>query len=591
MTSQPEPQPAPAGDTLTALFAATAARVPDQVAVSDDQRSLTYAELDRASDAAARLLSAHGVTGEDRVGVYLNRSVDLCVAILGVLKAGAAYVAVDSRYPDTRRDLMLGASGAKVVITEPAWVSRLDELPANIVTLGEESTGAVGADVTPGTAASVLFTSGSSGEPKPIVLEHRNIVSFAVNPALPALTGEDRVGQISSVSFDAFHFELWSTLGYGASLVILPPVPDLLAADFQRQLRRHRITAMLTPTMVVNQVVREDSDAFAPLRLLHVGGDVLQPAACREVLSGQFAGELYNLYGPAEITTACTFHRVTADDAAGDTIPIGVPLAGVSVYLLGPDGAEVPDGEIGEIHVAGPGVARGYQDRPELTAERFPAIVRDGRPQRVYRTGDLARRREDGVLLFVGRADNQVKVRGYRVEPGEVERALRAHHDVLDAVVLPDGDGEDRRLVAVVVLDAGLSVRELRDRVAAELPDFMVPSGFLSVREMPVNAHGKRDVEALRELLGEQRRRREEHVPPATDTERYLARLWAELLDVEDIGANEDFFALGGHSLQAFRAYRRIGRDLGVTLQFPTLLDNTVLRDLAAVIDRGGEPV
>ncbi|MGW2088308.1 non-ribosomal peptide synthetase [Streptomyces sp. NPDC001880] len=575
--------------TLTELFSRSVQLFPEHAAVGDDRQTLTYAELDRHSDAVSAMLRSHGVGAEDRVGLYVSRSVELFVAVLGILKAGAAYVAVDTRYPDARRDLMLSRSGAKVVLTESGWEDRLASLTAKIVPVGDRSAfdghsghGIVNAE----SAASVLFTSGSSGEPKTIVLEHRNLVSFALNAAMPALRPEDRTGQVSSVSFDAFHFEMWNTLAAGARTVVLPSVPDLLAADFQRQMKKYGITAMLVPTMVVNHVVREDRDAFASLRVLGAGGDVLLPSACRALLGGRFAGRLYNFYGPAEITTACTAHLVTLQDAESGVVPIGRPVAGATVRVLDPELRPVAPGETGEIFVAGPGVARGYQDRDDLTAERFLAVPdEDGRTLRMYRTGDLAREREDGALVFVGRADNQVKIRGYRVEPGEVECALRRYPEVQEAVVLPEGEGNDRRLVAFVVLEGSLGIKELRALAERDLPDFMVPGQFIVQNEIPATAHGKRDLDALRELLAQNQCRAAAYAEPRGETERYLAGLWEELLSTERVGRDEDFFGLGGHSLQAFRMHHRINRELGARLAFPELLDNPVLKDLAAVVE------
>ena len=581
--------------TLTGLFAASLASFTDRPAVSDQERTLTYAELDLRSSALAAHLRARGLVAEDRVGVYLRRSVDLFVAILGVLKAGAAYVTVDTRYPDARRDLMITQSGAKVVVTEPGWDERLAHLGVGTVTCRDAPSDSAEFGVSdapsPHSAANVLFTSGSSGEPKAIVLEHRNLVFFACNPSLPQLRPEDRTGQISNVSFDAFSFEMWSTLAHGAEVVVLPPVPELLAADFQREMRRRRITAMLVPTMVLNHVVREDRDAFASLRVLQVGGDVVRPSACRELLAGQFRGELYNLYGPAEVTTACTVQRVTAAEAALDSVPIGRPLAGASVRLMTADLLSVARGEIGEIHVGGPGVARGYLDAPDLTDERFLADPA-GSGARWYRTGDLAREREDGSLEFIGRADDQVKIRGYRVEPGEVERGLRRHPQVHEAAVLPSGEGNDRYLAAFVVLDGDLSLADLRAFASAELPDFMVPSHFITLPEIPANDHGKRDLVALQTLLTEYRHRQASRVDPVTETERYLADLWSALLGMDAVGANEDFFDLGGHSLLAFRMQSRIKRERGVALSYQAILQNPTLAELAAVVDgvaRSGE--
>ncbi|WP_222718757.1 non-ribosomal peptide synthetase [Actinokineospora xionganensis] len=577
------------------MFAASVAAHADRPAVSDDEQTLTYAQLDTRADRLAAALLARGVRAQDRVGLYLDRSVDVLVAILGILKAGGAYVAVDTRYPDARRDHMLVNSQSRLVITRPEWQATLAHLELETIGLRGEPAEAAGARmaVEPDWAASVLFTSGSSGQPKAILLEHRNLCSFATNPSLPALAPKDRVGQISSLSFDAFHFEMWSALAAGAEVVVLPPVPELLAVDFRRELKRRRITAMLVPTMVVNQVVHEDRDAFAALRLLQVGGDVLLPAACRDVLDGEFSGELYNLYGPAEITTACTAHRVTTADTDRDSIPIGRPLAGVTVRVLTPELREAGPGEIGEIHVGGPGLAREYLGQPELTAERFVRSPFADDTTRLYRTGDLARVAEDGVLEFIGRVDDQVKVRGYRVEPGEVERALTRHRDVREVAVLSIGSDDDKRLVAFVVLAGSLTLQRLREYAEAELPDFLVPSHFVRLREMPVSEHGKRDSAALQALLRDHHERTRRRVALVTDTEKRLAAIWAELLGVEEVGRDEDFFSLGGHSLLAFRMNSRMKRELDVSFEMTVILRNSVLADLAARIDeeRTGGPL
>ncbi|WP_416906142.1 non-ribosomal peptide synthetase [Micromonospora echinospora] len=582
--------PTDSPQTLTGLFANSVARFPDRTAVSDGEQSLTYAELDRRAATLAARLRALGLSREDRVGCYLDRSVDVVVTALGTLMAGCAYVAVDPRYPDVRRDLMFATSGAAVVVTRPQWRERLSHLPVRLLPYRSSPVNdrpATAMSPSPSTAASVIFTSGSSGTPKAIVLEHRNLAFFSVNPGLPALSPADRVGQISNISFDAFHFEVWNTLAAGAEVVFLPPVPDLIAADLRRELKRRRITALLVPTMVFNHVVREDRDAFSALRILHTGGDVARPAACRELLAGTFGGEFYNLYGPAEATTACTAQRVTGCDDADATVPIGHPLPGVTIRLLGPDDRLVARGTVGEIHVGGPGVARGYLDAPALTGERFVPDPLDP-AARLYRTGDLARERDDGALEFVGRADDQVKVRGYRVEPAEVERTLRRHPRIHDAAVLPSADGMDRHLVAFVVHDGTLSLSEMRTFTEDELPDFLVPSQFISLSEIPATDHGKRDVSALREML-ETHGLQRDRTAPATATERQLVDLWSGLLGMEGIGTNDDFFTLGGHSLLAVRMRGRIKREFGVDLDHRVILAAPTVAGIAAAIDESRE--
>jgi amino acid adenylation domain-containing protein len=559
--------------------------------VSDREVALTYRELDERSDTIAARLLELGVEPEDRVAVYMSRSVEVFAAALGVLKAGAAYVAVDDRYPDGRRDLMLTASGAKAVVTRPDWTGRLAGL--DIVTVTSPSAddslpaGTPSRRPGPAAAASVLFTSGSTGTPKAIVLEHRNIVAFARNPALAQLTPEDRVGQISSLSFDLFHYEMWNAFAAGAEVVVLPAVPELLEAGFGDELVRLGVTAMLVPTMVVNHVADEHPDAFSSLRILQVAGDVILPAVCRNILGGNFSGGLYNLYGPAESTTACTLHRVTREDAEGDTIPIGLPLDGVTVHVFRDERPAAP-GETGELLVGGAQLARGYLGRPDLTEERFVENPYGRDIGRVYRTGDLVRMREDGVLEFVGRADNQCKIRGFRVELGEVERLLRGLEGVQDVVVVATGEGTDRSLVAFVAAHEGVRETEVRQGAERELPHFMVPSSVVLLPEIPANHHGKRDVAALLRLLEERRRDRGDGQPaePNTDTEGYLVTLWEDLLSQPGISRGDHFFERGGNSMLAFRMKLRIARDLGVDVSHRTVLEHAVLGDLAAVIDR-----
>ncbi|MEV5317703.1 non-ribosomal peptide synthetase [Streptomyces sp. NPDC052687] len=578
---------APTASTLTELWAQAAARHPDAPAVRDTAAALTYAQLDAYSDAVAHALTEAGVRREDRVALSLRRGVGVFAALLGVLKAGGAYVAIDPRYPRARRDMMIKGSGARVVLAEPAWAA---EIPAEHVLPLVEFEPAVrvprpNVTVGPRNAACVLFTSGSSGRPKATVLEHRGIVGFARNPALPELTGEDRVGQISSLSFDAFHFETWCSLAQGAEIVVLPALPDLLASDLQRTLRRLRVTVMLVPTMAVNHVVREDRDAFAPLRILHTGGDAILADTCRELLAGEFAGRLFNLYGPTEATTACSAFEVRelAEDADG--VPIGQAVAGAHLYVLDDALNPVEAGETGQLFVGGHGVARGYHGDPALTAAKFLPDPFQADGTRMYATGDLVRRRPDGQLEFVGRADHQVKIRGYRVEPGEVERLLARHPQVREVAVVPVGDDQDRILAAFVERRGPLLPDAVRAFAEHTLPDHMVPSKIMILPKIPATDNGKRDRAALLEILEAESARSRGHQPPATRSERLLAAIWSELLAVEKVGANDDFFALGGNSMLAFRVRQKVKRETGVLLEFSDILQHTVLRDIARTLE------
>ena len=357
------------------------------------------------------------------------------------------------------------------------------------------------------------------------------MIAFALNPALPPVEPGDRTAQVASISFDPINFEIWCTLAGGGELVVLPSIPDLLESDLRRELKRRRVTVMLAPAIAINHAVKLDRDCFAPLRVLHSGGDVLLPSSCRDLLAGAFQGRLFNLYGPAETTTACTAHEVTEIGPDEASVPIGSAFEGYRLYVLDNDFRPVPHGEPGELLVGGAGVARGYLNRPELTAERFLPDPFAGDGGSMYRTGDRVRDRGDGVLEYLGRMDTQVKIRGYRVEPGEVERAICANPAVREAAVTAIGDAGDKRLVALVVpAEDGLALKDLRADLAGRVADFLVPSEFIVLPSMPTDAHGKRDWAALTHTAEDRARQRPDYVEPGSDTERYLAEL-AGLVD------------------------------------------------------------
>ena len=584
------PQGAIHPQTLVHLLLRTAAQHPHAPAVSDSEQTLDYAELLRRARHVCGQLVARGVAPGQHVAIYRPRTADTVVAVMGVLLAGAAYLPVDDQYPAARRQQLLREGQVRMVLTAPGWTPRLGGLDIPVFEWDGRALDEVpdaGPDrVHPASAAAVLFTSGSTGTPKAIVLEHRQMTAFATDLAIPAVGPGDRVAQAAIVSFDTFTFEVWRAVAGGAQIAVMPAIGDLIGMDMQRQLRRRRITAMLAPATALNHIVRHDREAFSSLRLLCSGGDVLLPRTTAELRAGGFRGDLLNLYGPTEGTVACTAYPIGEHGEDTATVPIGFPLRQARLYVLDEQLDPVPPGASGELYLAGPGVARGYFGQPALTAAAFVAdpFTADGR--RMYKTGDRVAVREDGALEFLGRADSQVKISGYRVEPAEVEREICRQPQVQSAAVLADESAGGCWLVAfVVAADPGLLLRDLRAALAARVPRYLVPAEFVVIDQMPMDAHGKRDWSRLREVLRERGRARSEYVGPRTDTERRLVRYWEDLLALEAVGADDDFFALGGHSMLAVRLRMAIERDLGVSVSPESLFENSILSDQARIVD------
>jgi amino acid adenylation domain-containing protein len=521
--------------TVPEGFTHWAAGTPEAIAVETgaagpDRLRLSYAALDRWSDVVAGQLGSAGVGRGDRVGVCLARSPELIAALLGVLKAGAAYVPVDAGDPARRLADTFDDAGVAVVLVDRPGAAAVashrvvalpvasqpgSPVPVGTATAGPGSAsagaGAVAGRATEGRAARgravgggpvgsdmayLMYTSGSTGRPKAVVVEHHSVVNLAWRPTYVDIGPADRVLQLAPVAFDASTFEIWAPLLNGARLVLAPPGP-VLPEELAELVRRHGITVLWLTAALFHRQVDERPDTFRSLRWALAGGDVLSVDHVRRLLAAVPGCRLRNGYGPTEATTFTCVHAVTGADVAAGGIPIGRPIRGATVRLLDRRGGPVPDGGTGELCIGGAGVARGYWRRPELTATRF---VPDGAGGILYRSGDLARRRPDGVLEFLGRTDGQFKLRGYRVEPGEVESALAGHPAVRQAAVaVRTNHLGDARLVAYLVTDVpdALDRRELRGWLARRLPAWLVPAMFVVLPAIPVTANGKTDRGAL----------------------------------------------------------------------------------------------
>ncbi|GAA3445994.1 non-ribosomal peptide synthetase/MFS transporter [Planomonospora venezuelensis] len=585
----------PCADTVPELFAAAVAARPGAPAVTCAGRTLTYAELDARADALARALRAAGAGPESVVAVAMNRSPDLPAALLAVWKAGGAYLPLDPAYPRTRQAAMLDDSGARVVLTTAALRGRLPDGPYRVLCVDDglpPGASDLGASdplpaPDPGRAAYVIYTSGSTGRPKGVVVEHAALAARVgwMREAY-GLTPDDRVLQFATVSFDTHAEEIYPCLTSGAALVLLPGggefLPDFLATPYARDL-----TVLDLPTPYWHELVTDlDTVDWPPgLRLTILGADQAQAAAVT-AWHRHFGGRvrLMNTYGPTEATIIASAAELRAGDRRP---PIGRPIAATSLYVLDERRRLAPVGIPGELYIGGAGLARGYLGRPGLTAERFVPDPYGG--GRLYRSGDRARWRPDGELEFLGRADDQVKVRGYRIEPGEIESCLLAHPSVAQAVVF----AERGNLLAYVVPAAGTLTTdgpaagagtgpELREHAARVLPAHMVPAAVTVVDRLPLTPNGKLDRAALPapEFGGGGG-----HVAPATPTEQAIAEIWAQVLGVERVGAEDDFFELGGHSLLATQVIARMRRALGAGVSLMDLFRQPTVRELAALAD------
>ncbi|MGY1498478.1 amino acid adenylation domain-containing protein [Streptomyces sp. QTS52] len=540
---------------------------PDAVALVFWDGTLTYRELHARAERLAEALLERGVRAESAVALAMEPSASLVVAMLAVLLAGAAYVPLDPGHPDARLAHMVADSRACLVIADRD-VSFGGDVP--VIPVGELRAGPVGPvelpPPHPDQQACVLYTSGSTGLPKGVAITHRGIVRLVRDTDYLGWDSSDVVGQVANTSFDAATFEIWGALLNGARLVGVPKDDVLSPPALRRRIEADGITSMLLTTAVFHKCADADPAMFQRLRTLFFGGEAADVRRVRAVRNAVPGVRLVNAYGPTEGTTIASCHDVGAPHADA-RVPIGRPIAGTDLYVLDPHGGHAGIGLPGELHIGGPGLARGYTGRPGLTAERFvPSPFGSG--ERLYRTGDIVRWREDGVLEYLGRADSQVKLRGVRIEPDEIANVLRACPGVREAVVALKGEGERRALAAYVVMTGGMRAepRVLRSFLTERLPAAMVPTWYVPLDELPVTPNGKADLRALPEPDERDGVRSGTRVPPRGATEKLVARVWSELLRVTEISAHDDFFVLGGNSLLAAQAVTRVAAELGAGL-------------------------
>lgn len=582
------------------LFEAQAARAPETTAVIAGAQQLTYGELNRRADALAQRLRRFGVKADTVVGVLLERSPEMVIAWLAILKAGGAYLPIDPNEPPVRLRQMLADAQTPLVLTTQklrgAVIDGATDDDARVWCLdgSEESDGrleSAGEKPSAENLAYVMYTSGSTGQPKGVAVPHRAVVRLVRDTNYARLGADDCLAQVSHVAFDAATFEVWGALLNGGRLAMLAPDVVLSPKSLARQLREQNVTTLFLTTALFNLTAKTEPTAFSTLRTLLFGGEACDPACVRAVLEQGAPQRLLHVYGPTESTTFATWHLVESVPHDVVTVPIGRALSNTTLYVLDSQLQPVPVGVTGELFIGGDGLARGYLGQAELTAEKF--IERQSqisnspnlKSTRFYRTGDLVRWLPDGALEFIGRKDQQIKLRGFRIELGEIEAALLRHKAVRQTVVVAHRQAAETTLLAYVVAQSPLGANELQTWLKPQLPVYMLPAAVTVLEALPLTANGKLDRAAL-PIPAAQANVKPVAVAPRDALEWRLAKVWEEVLRARRIGVTDNFFDLGGHSLLAVQLFDRIARAVGRDLPVSVLYEAPTIEQLAELLRR-----
>jgi aspartate racemase len=569
----------PRDATIHQIFEEQVRQTPSATAVVFGKEQLTYGELNRLANQLARKLRELKVDRDVPVGVCMERSPELIVALLAVLKAGGIYVPLDPAYPADRRTLMMKDTAMSVILTDVATRTASADLDDTNLAVDRRAED----------MCYIMYTSGSTGTPKGVAVTHRGVVRLVKETDYASFAGETFL-QLAPISFDASTFEIWGALLNGGKLVVMPPAPPSLQ-DIGSAIREHGVTTLWLTAGLFNAMVDERLQDLLPLHQLLAGGDVLSVSHVRKALDALPNTRLSNGYGPTESTTFACCRTISESDLR-DSIPIGKPIANTTAHILDAQLQPVPIGVTGELFIGGDGLACGYWKSPELNAEKFIDDPFSAEPNaRLYRTGDLARWREDGVIEFVGRADTQVKLRGFRIELGEIENTLRRQPDVLDAAVtLREDIPGDKQLVAYVVRQPNATTAfqpaPLIAALKKSLPDHMVPSGIVPLPTLPRTVNGKLDRSALPAPNRSAGDVPADYVAPATPSEKKVAAIWQELLGVERVSLTDNFFDLGGHSLLGLRLVNQLREITGRDVPFTIIFEAPTVAEMAKVLEK-----
>ena len=591
----------PGDKSLPQLFEEQVARTPGRIAVSFESERITYAQLNERANQLARLLQRKGVVTDSIVAICTERSLEMVTAIFATLKAGAAYVPLDPAYPQERLAYMLEDSRSPVLLTQQHLVDSLPAHQAEVIcvdtdeTIVQESEENLNTSISGSNLAYVIYTSGSTGRPKGVLISHASIVNHMLWMAAEfPLEETDCVLQKTPFSFDASVWEFYAPLFSGARLVVARPGGHQNSRYMVDVIRAERVTILqLVPSLLRMLLDEEDMAECESLRRVYCGGEALTPDLVERFYSRMSGPVLHNLYGPTEATIDTTFW-ICPRGRALDVVPIGRPVANTQVYIVNSRMQPVPTGIFGELCIGGIDLARGYLNRPELTAQKFvPSPFGREEGGRLYRTGDMARFMPDGNIEFAGRIDQQVKIRGFLIEPGDVEAALLQYPAIRETVVVAREDAMGgKRLVAYYVPAQGEtpSVDELRRFLKTKLPEYMIPAIFISMAAMPLLPNGKIGRSALPEVGSERPELEEAYVAPKTENEEVLAAIWAQVLGVEKVGVNDNFFALGGDSIRSVQVVS-LAKERGLNCTVQQLFEHQTVQALAHVLMIGEEEV
>ena len=587
------------------LFEEQAERTPDAIAVVFENQQLTYAELNDRANQLAHYLRKLGVKPDELVGICLERSLDMIVGLLAILKVGGAYVPIDPDYPQERISFMLQDTQVKIILTCESLQNSLQNHQTIVICLDKDwqqinqaSLENLNSTVSADNLAYVIYTSGSTGIPKGVIVTHQAVNRLVLNTNYIQFTPDDRVVQASNIAFDAATFEIWGALLNGAKIIIIAKSVLLSPQELALSLKENQISVLFLTTAFFNQLANLVPQAFSSLRCLLFGGEAVEPKWVQEVLEKGAPQRLLHVYGPTENTTFSSWYLVENVASTATTIPIGKAIANTQIYLLDKNLQPVPIGVVGELHIGGMGLAKGYLNRPELTQEKFipnpfekdevippTPLNKDGNePSKLYKTGDLARYLPDGNIEYLGRIDNQVKIRGFRIELGEIEAVIGQNEDVQSACVIAREDNPgDKRLVAYLVPqpEITLTIDEIRQFLKAKLPDYMVPNAFVILEALPLTPNGKID---RRALPAPDLQSKGEYIAPRNPIEEKIAQIWAEVLKLERVSIEDNFFELGGHSLLATQVISRCQEAFEIALPLRYLFESPTIAQLSAVI-------